>query len=177
MKKSTIITAALALAFIAPAHAQMPSVNEIFGHFGFTTEASIDHGSCQITGTTDKQVFLEKVPVLQKLGLLNQDLTETDINMRSNQLALGFTMQMTTVATKETFEKNPSIGTCSFVMNLKEADVYGHPTTVRMISYSFNRAIFDKIDWLHFIPTNMMKVAQQFSISPEMKSRFATEGE
>lgn len=174
---AALLCAAVSTTFAQSDNSEKPSlsVNQVFGVFGFTTSTSIDHGPCRVTSTLDKQAFLQKVPALQALGMLNPDLTMADINTKPAMLAAAFAMQMTPVVTKETFENNPSVNICSFVVNLKEANVYGHTVDDNILSYSFDRATFDKINWDQFDATNMPKVAQRFLLNPEMMARVDTE--
>jgi hypothetical protein len=179
-----VAMAALLYAVVSTAFAQSDDstkptlgVNDVFGGFDFTMSTSIDHGSCRVTSTLDKSAFLQNVPTLQTLQMLNPDLTTTDINTKPTMLAAAFTLQMTPVVTKETFEKNPDTNICLFVVNLKEANIYGHTVDDNILSYTFDRATFDKINWDQFEAGNMPKVARQFLLNLQMMARVETESQ
>jgi hypothetical protein len=176
MKMTALLCLVVSTATAQSDNSEKPSlnINDVFGGFGFTTSTSIEP-SCRVIGTIDKQTYLQKVPLLQTMGMLNHDLTKADINIKPTMLAAAFAMQMAPVVTKETFEKNPGVNICSFAVNLKEADVYGHTVDNNIFFYTFNRATFDKINWDQFDATNMPQVARPFSFNPEMMARVATE--
>ena len=143
------------------------------GFFAISTDT--EFGPCHVTGVIDKQKFLQEVPNLQKFGTLNPDLNQTYINTKPTTLTIVFTTMLAAGVTKETFENNPSVNFCSFFMNVKEADVYGHKMEKKILSYAFDRATFEKINWDQFEPKNMMKVAQKFSFTAEMIRRVEIE--
>jgi hypothetical protein len=174
-----ILAAVLTTAWVASAQAEDDSskavtVNDVFQNFGFTISGGNDV-PCRVTGVLEKKTFLSKVPLLQKLGMLNQELTQADINTKSTMLAVAFVMQMAPVVAKEIFENNSRANICSIVLNLREPNVYGHMVDDKILSYSFDRATFKKIDWDHFEATNMPAVAHEFTLDPAVMTRVTTE--
>jgi predicted outer membrane lipoprotein len=88
---AALFCAVVSAAFAQSDNSEKPSlsVNEVFGGFGFTMSTSIEP-SCRVIGTIDKQTFLQKVPLLQTMGMLNPDLTKADINIKPTVLAAAF---------------------------------------------------------------------------------------
>jgi hypothetical protein len=151
------------------------TINDVFERFGFTTSGMGSSVPCHVTGAIDKKTFLRQIPLLQSMGMLNRDLTQTDINAKPTMLTMAWALQMAPVVTKEIFENNPKVNSCALDFVVKEYDVYGHMVDSKLFAYTFDRATFKKIDWDHFESQNMAAVAHNFSLDPSIMARVERE--
>lgn len=86
------------------------NANDVFGSFGFHSSTDAARSSCTVKMVLKKGAFIDKVPQLQALGLLNKELTQTKINSMPNSLAMAFAVQITPVVIKN-FMKHTRVQT------------------------------------------------------------------
>ncbi|MBV9755857.1 MAG: hypothetical protein JO047_02270 [Alphaproteobacteria bacterium] len=141
-------------------------VNSVFGRFGYATTSKIDQKSCQITLKLDQKAFIEKVPMLQAMQLLNPDITQTKINTEPTVLSMAFSLNMAPVAIKEVYDENPGVDRCSFRQNVAVVDDYGNDRDEWFFSFAFSRQLYKRINWDKFPPQNLMKIAPEFRFNP-----------
>lgn len=176
-----LAVAALAAALFWPAtklHSQDSALNSVFENFGFHSDPpKIAGAKCSVSMNVVQKTVLDKFPMLQKLGLFNQALGESETFKRPNTLSLAFIIQMLPVATKAAYESNSDIDKCSFKQTITVLDDYGNDETLPVATYGFTRAIYKKINWENFPAQNIMKVAVGFSFSPEFQARVSDENQ
>jgi hypothetical protein len=146
------------------------SVNDVFGRYGFSSAPHVTSSVCNVEMGLNQQKFLDNIGELQKLGVLNPDLTQTTINLKPNSLSLAFALQSIPVATKEVYDNNKDADRCEFSQSMVIVDEYGNNKKLLMFSYHFTRAIYQKINWDNFLSQNMLKVAPKFHFSSEFQS-------
>lgn len=149
--------------------------NTLFSSFGYHSTPSVDSKSCNMKIVLKKSDLIDKVPVLQKLGILNPDITQTRINQQPNLIAMTFAVSMAPVVTKELYDSQQGVDKCHFVQFLDDVDDYGHDEQIEMFSYNFNRKLHKRVNWDNFDSKNLMKIAPGFHFSPEFTARAAGE--
>lgn len=77
---------------------------------------------------------------------------------------------------KRFYEDYASADECQFDLATSVYDDFGQPSLKDIYSFDLNRSIFSRINWEHFIPTNITKVSVKFSIDPDTQSSIAKEG-
>jgi hypothetical protein len=123
--------------------------------------------SCNVEMGLNQKTFIENLPQLQQIGLLNRDITQTQINSEPNMLSMAFAIQMLPVATKEIYENNKKVDRCEFSQSLSSIDDYGNDKKIKVLTYEFTRALYKKINWDNIPTQGMMKIAPKFHMSPE----------
>ena len=168
---TSAVAAGTAASFAQDDRKPPATVNEVFGAFGFTTSSIVNVLGCRVVGTLDEGIFVTRIPALQRLDLLNRELKQAEIDAKPTTLAVAFTMQMEPAVTKETFDLNSHASVCAFIYNLRGRNRYGHAAENKILSYTFDRKTYEKINWETFKATNMAKVAQHFMRDPAMMAR------
>jgi hypothetical protein len=123
----------------------------------------------------DQKVLIAHIDQLKAIGLLSKDLTQTIINMEPNIISMAFAIQMLPVATKEVYEINKNANNCDFIQSIILTDDYGNDKQMKMFSYHFTRAIYDKVNWDNFESQKMFKIAPKFAFSPEFMALVSKE--
>jgi hypothetical protein len=77
---------------------------------------------------------------------------------------------------KHLYTDFPDADACNFEVALNSFDVFGQPAPKLLYTFTFSRAIFNKINWEHFIPSNLAKIAGGFKVSPDAAARLEAEG-
>ena len=143
------------------------TVNSLFGRFGFSSSPHVTASSCSVEMGLNQKTFIENLPQLQQMGMLNPDITQTRINSEPNMLSMAFALQMLPVATKEVYESNKEVDRCEFSQSLSSIDDYGNDKKITVLTYQFTRALYKKINWDNIQAQSMMKIAPKFHMSPE----------
>ena len=148
-----MLSAALAAVLIQPAFggddnqtgetegSDAVTVNSLFGRFGFSSSPHVTASSCSVEMGLNQKTFIENLPQLQQIGMINPDITQTKINSEPNMLSMAFALQMLPVATKEIYENNKTVDRCQFSQSLSSTDDYGNDKKTTMLTYEFNRAL------------------------------------
>jgi hypothetical protein len=142
--------------------------DEMFAKFGYKVHREVAAGRCTVESDIEADKFLESIPDLQRLQIMNRDITQTQINLLPTSLEMAFALNMTATAIENTFDQNPQASTCSFRQYLDDADDLGHERKRPMFSYNFTRALNAKVNWDKFQSKNIMKVAPGFRFDPMM---------
>jgi hypothetical protein len=153
-----------------------PAINDVFGPYGFHSDASkVSGAKCIVFMTLVQKTFLEKFPELQKLGLLNDTLDQSEVFKEPNTLSLAFMFQLFPVATKEIYDDNLDVDKYLFEQTMTVLDDYGNDKTVRVASYGFTRAIYKRINWDNFPAQNIIKVAPGFRLGGDFEELLSSE--
>ena len=137
-----------------------------FTAFGFTRVKSIPNKPCIVESVLKEDDFIEAIPKLQKVGILNPDITQTAINSKPHMMESAFTMQMAPVVTHDLFEKNEKVMTCQFRQVLSDVDDYGTERKRLMFSYKFDRATDSRVKWDTLKTTGFLRIAPGFKFEP-----------
>lgn len=112
----------------------------------------------------DQATALQAIPLLQKGGMLNPDLTQTFINVHPNAVTLVLATTMTALELNDAYT-NSNIDQAEVEGIMLKVDDFGHKQRVPLFSFWFDRSIFSKIDWNNFEPGNIAKVSRHFQYS------------
>lgn len=175
---AALLTAASPALLFAQDQEPAPSADDVvaaFGRFGYSEKREISAGSCKVFMTLDQRKFLESVPVLQKLGILNSELSQASINLKPMTLSMAFAVQLSPIATHNVYQTDASVDQCSFIQLISYTDDYGHTKTDPAYSYKFTRSLDRRINWKQFQSQNMAKVAIGFKFSPKFQQQVSSE--
>lgn len=119
----------------------------------------------QIAITLDRNAVIASLQEKEQAGLLNPVFTAGYINTHKNSLAIVTGLVHSAMELDEAYQNtNTDRSRVRVVMVL--ADDYGHRQKIPLFSFGFDRALYNKIDWEHFDPADIPKVAQNFRYSP-----------
>lgn len=155
--------------------ASKSDMNALFSAFGFTEKRQISGKTCRVVADVNQDALIKAVPLLQKLDLLNSEMTQSVVRSKPTKVSMAFAVQMASLEVKNFFDDEKSVDRCAFIQNLTFLDEYGNDKTIPMFSYDFDRSTYGKINWDKFQSTNIIKVAKGFKFSPEVAARTSEE--
>ena len=124
------------------------------------------HGKTEeILVACDRDKVIAEFPKLQQLGLMNPDITQTQLNVTPNVFAEVFLQEVTAELVHPYYANKPGDHTL-WGGALVVPDRYGHERSHLAFTFRFTRALNDRIDWDHFHDADMAKVAIQFQFTP-----------
>lgn len=114
--------------------------------------------------TLDQLTIIKNVPSLQKLGILNPNLSLIEINTMPLSLCSAVSLDFTSVVLKAIYESmgvayRSGSGLLQVYVYLNVQNDYGNTEKKLLYSFRFNKAIANKINWDNFDPENLVKVA------------------
>jgi hypothetical protein len=113
-------------------------VNAVFGRYGFSITPHVTGSSCSVTMTLAEKTFVDSIPELKQIGLLNNELTQTAINSKPNMISMAFVIETLPVATREVYDSNKNVDICEFSQSLLAVDDYGNDKKIPMLTYEFS---------------------------------------
>lgn len=113
----------------------------------------------------DQQKVINNFPLIQQLGMMNPDITQTQINMMPSALAAVFLQEVTATLIHPLYEATTAQET-AWSSALIVADTYGHMQTKTVFTFRFNRALDGKVNWANFNDANLPKIAPGFVLTP-----------
>jgi len=146
-----------------------------FEPFGEAFSLKTDNGSCTVELVLNEATFLTSIPALQAAGVLNPDITQTQINLMPYNLSAAFGLIAATGLTHELYVTNQSVDQCSFTQFISDADDFGAEHKIKMFSYTFDRALNQKIKWETFKTASFPKIAKSYKMGPEFKAKLTNE--
>ncbi|MHC2108363.1 hypothetical protein [Methylobacterium sp. CM6246] len=151
----------------------MSSVLEAMGFK--QSNAITNNSSCKIIVDADQAEVIKSVPVLQKMDLLNQDMSKGELMRAPTKTTFAIALQMAPIQVKILYDTEPVADKCFFLYNLISQDDYGNTKRDILFSYKFDRAIYNKINWDKFKSQSLVKVSKDFYVNPEIMSRINEE--
>lgn len=136
---------------------------------GMGTSYTIDGNNVNII--INKDQALAAIPVLQKTGEINPDITQDQLTSNSTKYA-GFAGLFATAGIVPYIYKNSNLDVLNFNGYLMEADDYGNTHKKPLFSFSFDRKLFNKINWENFKAASLEKVAYSFKLSNWYMSQY-----
>lgn len=133
--------------------------------FGCSASRKPEHSATAISVTCDQKKFLVEMPALQKLGLINPDITQTQLNSTPDLYATGFLLMMTDSLIQPLY-RDKKVGTTTWDAGLVVPDLYGNTKREKVFSFKFTRKLNDRINWDNFSATNLPKIAPEFRTTP-----------
>jgi hypothetical protein len=147
----------------------------VFGRFGFHSGPIVSASVCSVRMNLDQKTFLDHFQEIQKIGLLNDRLDQSRVYTQPTTLSMGLIFVIIPTVTKNIYEDNDGADKCSFSQTITILDDYGNDKTVPVLTYTFTRAIYQRINWDNFPNQNMIKVAPGFRFSPEFQAMVSDE--
>lgn len=151
-------------AFAAPAtqHVTMAEVKQnlvVIG--GNLTEKAGRHGRTYLRITIDESKVANEIPTLQMLGFLNPDVPAEEAEMKPVTDTLVLAQVMAAFTMMAIFAEQ-KVDHVRLVCDVAMPDMYGNAANHHAFTFDFSRALYRRINWPAFKPSNLMFVAPHF---------------
>ena len=113
----------------------------------------------------DQQKVINNFPVLQRIGLMNPDITQTQLNLMPSMFASIFLQEITASLIHPLYRDTPAQESV-WSGDLIVADTYGHMRRATVFTFRFNRPLDGKVNWDNFNDANLSKIAPGFALTP-----------
>jgi hypothetical protein len=162
------------VALLAPlaAHA---APHETASPFGYATSRAPGK-VCQETLALDQAAFIQSVPALKALGVINADyVTQTVVNTRPFTLSMAYLMNSAPDSVSAAFGNDPTLQQCFFRATIKFQDDYGNDKSETAFSFEIPRALYIKVNWAKIDAKRFQKIAPHFVLSPSIVAEMQAE--
>lgn len=122
----------------------------------------------------DELAVLSAIPELQRLGVVNTNISHNDINSHPVTLSGAIAMMYASSILPVLYQNN-SVDDLHVTVYLHGADEYGKEIKMAMMSFDFDRKLNEKINWNSFQAQNILKVASNFKLEKWYEERLAAE--
>jgi len=151
----------------------LAELQTLLSPYGGSVEMKSTGGVPTYEFSLNKREFMATVPILQKLHMLNPDMTPTYINLHPVTLSVVTAQEMSVVVLQKLYSGDSNhVRIVAFLM---EPDDFGHLQEHEMFHFSFTKSLFQKIDWDNFEMTKFSKVAPGFAFSDWALSTVSSE--
>lgn len=113
----------------------------------------------------DQQKVIDNFPILQKMGLMNPDITQTQLNMMPSALAAVFLAEFTASLIHPLYQSTAAQETM-WSGQLVVADAYGNPKAHTVFNFRFTRSIDARVNWPNFNSANLSMIAPGYALTP-----------
>ncbi|HWG06028.1 MAG TPA: hypothetical protein VG271_13525 [Beijerinckiaceae bacterium] len=116
-----------------------------------------------------------RLPSLQAMQVFNPDLNQTFFATHpysTSMFILTFAAVSTVMAE---YRSDKALDKLRFSIDLADTDIYGQENVTPAITFDFDRALFQRINWDNFETQNLGKVAKNFRIAPWMMQKVGAE--
>lgn len=175
------ISAIFLAATIASISCQVAFAGESFEQFaqsmsytGATFFKKTVRGVTNIDIRFNENTLIGAIPALQRAGLFNPDISQTAINLAPISMS-SVLVQEIGVTTLMFVYQNTAADKITMNSYLQVANDYGHLEDHLATSFSFDRKLYQKIDWNNFQLTSFPKVAHGFKYSRWIVSKVSAE--
>ncbi len=159
-------------ALSAPAAAAQPqTIATPFDEDGYELTGVVTPKDCLVISSIDLTTMVAKVPDLQSKGIIRPDVDAAHVKAHAWTTASVFALKVQPLFVVTVFKNSPEISQCKFGQVIVGFD--GKPE----VAYHFimTRALYDKVDWTSFTPTDLPDVTQDFSIGSVMADHMNAE--
>lgn len=116
------------------------SLKAMLNNFGVTAK----WGDGKLNIVIDREIFLTKIPDLQKLGIINPDITQTYINGNRSYLAGGAALNFSIPILSYLYESS-EINRLNVNIYINAPDDYGNVSKHLCASFDFSRVLTKKL--------------------------------
>lgn len=117
----------------------------------------------------DQNKILKNISKLQKKGIIDRNLTNTEISFYETQLVAMTSIPYITQVIKNLYHSNNKNDQIHIISYLLTTDLYGNNIKLFCYSFNFNRQLYQKINWQNFQANNIVKIAPDFTVSEQCK--------
>lgn len=166
--KSKMVAAVIAAVMAMAAHADDSAANwdvAVSGQavLGCAISEKPKHGATAVSVTCSRDKVIQEVPLLKKMGMINPEVTQTQINMMPNLIVMVFALEDAGLMVHEYFGDHPGVNETAWTVAIDVPDAYGNLHRQTAFRFNFSRALDRRINWDNFQPKNLESVAPRFS--------------
>ncbi len=161
-------------ALSAPPAAQAAEPKTIptpFDDDGYALAGVVTAQDCLVIGSIDLPAMVAKVSDLQSKGIIRPDADAAHVKAHAWTTASMFALKVQPIFLVTVFKNSPEISRCKFSQVVIGFD--GKPAVA--YDFTMTRALYDKVDWTSFTPTDLPDVTQDFSIGKVMADHMNAE--
>jgi hypothetical protein len=159
---------------IPPAIAQSVAPQAVatpYDEDGYQVTATVTPKECLVVSGIDLSTMVDKTSDLQAKGIIRPDVTASHVKAHAWTTASAFALKVEPLFIVTVFKNSPEIDHCNFGAAFIGFD--GKPEIA--FTFSLTRALYDKVDWSSFTPTDLPNVAQDFTIGAKTASHMNDE--
>lgn len=134
---------------------------------GSTVGISYEFNGQELYVLIDPKEVLKTIPKLQKTGLIDRNLTKTEIGFYQSLLAGTASIPYVTNLIKTIYSKNNQINQISVYTYLLSPDLYGNTGKEPCYSFDFDRNLYQRINWANFQSNNIKRITSNFKTSDQ----------
>lgn len=118
----------------------------------------------------DQNKILKNIPYLQKTGIVDTNLSNTEAGFYATELAAQVSIPYVTKIIQKLYSSNVKVDQIYIMSYLLATDSYGNNTPSFCYSFTFNRQLYQKINWKNFQANNIVKIVPDFKVSDMCKA-------
>jgi hypothetical protein len=113
----------------------------------------------------DQKRLMEIIPTLQKAGLIDANLSSTQIGFYQSLLATTVSMRFVASLIKKIYLTHSKTDIIHVDTYLLTPDIFGNNGKELCYSFDFDRKLFQKINWQQFQISNLQHIVSNFKAS------------
>ncbi|CAM2761258.1 Uncharacterised protein [Legionella steigerwaltii] len=117
----------------------------------------------------DQSKIFKNIPNLQKAGLVDANLSNTEAGFYKTELAALVSIPYVMKIIHNLYSSNRKTDQIYIKSYLLATDLYGNNTPFFCYSFTFNRQLYQKINWKTFQTNDIVKIAPNFKTSDTCK--------
>lgn len=173
--KLVLCLAALLFPSASWAEDLLGDASDAYAVAGISADFQDGGGQERATITINQDDYIAAIPILQKMGVFNQTVSQTDVNI-SPFHTVGFAMAyFGSTAVEQAYKTHPTSDKVHFSEILVYNDDYGNKQQEEIASFDFTQKLYKKVNWTSFSPKNLPKISMNFKLTPFFVSKFREE--
>ena len=166
---------AVLVAFPAAAVDFLGDAKDGFATVGVSADLRKGSGRDKVVITLDQTKVIAAVPMMKEGGLLNPEITQTYVNTHQVMVCGVVAITSSQAAMIQLYKTQKDVDNIDVSIVINYPDDYGNDKQEKLISFSFDRALFQKINWEKLQPAKFMKIAPAFKFSQWYGARMQEE--
>lgn len=152
-------------------------IERIFSAFGFKVDRKVEQGKCDVEIILDMDKFIPSIPVFQSFGVIRDDIDDFMVSKLPTIISLIIARMFSASVTENLYRDRADVNECRFAQFLEQPDAFGKVGQTPFFRYTFNRDLYNRINWDRFEPENLPRVALTFSLNPFLARKMQQEME
>jgi hypothetical protein len=166
-----LFAAVWVMALPAAAQPAPQTVATPFDEDGYGLTATVTPKQCLVVSSIDLAQMVAKTSDLQAKGMIRPDVDAAHVKAHAWTTASVYALKAEPIFLVTVFKNSPEIKLCHFGVGFVDFD--GKPQIA--FTFSLTRAMYDKVDWSNFDPTDLPNVVQDFTLGPDISEHMNAE--
>lgn len=148
---------------------------EMFQAWGVTFEYAPPPGACSLKCILHQEKYLQALPAMQRLGIINPNLTARQVN--DMPVTLGFTigLALAPTVTIATLNIYPAAETCHFETYVSFKNASGSDEINQLFTYELDRGTYNRTDFTSLSSEQFLTTVQNYRLSGWAKTTITKE--